>query len=245
MSAPLYAIGDIHGHLDQMEHALDLIHADGGASSEIVFLGDYVDRGPDSRAVIERLMQGVAEGRNWHVLRGNHDRMFCRFVENGTLSDARIKSGLQWFNPRLGGTETLAAYGIDATEGDPTAPILQAAQSAVPAAHVDFLRGRDLYLERDGLLFAHAGILPGVALADQTEDDLIWIRDGFLTHDKPHPWLVVHGHTALEFPHHFGNRIDLDGGTGYGRPLYPAVFEGTECCLLTPDGRQHLRPPLD
>jgi serine/threonine protein phosphatase 1 len=70
----------------------------------------------------------------------------------------------------------------------------------------------------------------------------MWIRDGFLDHAAPHPWLVVHGHTALDHPAHFGNRIDLDGGAGFGRPLWPAVFEGRDCWLLTETGRERLEP---
>ena len=88
----------------------------------------------------------------------------------------------------------------------------------------------------------HAGIRPGLALADQVEDDLIWIRDPFLTSPDPHPWIVVHGHTALKTATHFGNRIDLDSGAGYGRPLSVAAFDGDGVFLLTERGREPLRP---
>lgn len=242
MTKPIYAIGDIHGQTEFLDTALQLIEADGGPDAEVIFLGDLVDRGPDSRAVIQRLIDAQAAGRNWHVIKGNHDRMFYRFVTEAIEHDERILSGLSWLNPRLGGPATLASYGVD-TETDTSAGrLFEAAQNAVPAAHLEFVKSLPLYLERDGLLFVHAGVLPDVPLSEQIEDDLIWIRSPFLEHTKPHPWLVVHGHTALDMPFHFGNRIDLDGGAGYGRPIYPAVFEGTDCWLLTEGGRIPLVP---
>ncbi len=238
----IYAIGDIHGQLEMLLGALDLIDRDGGPDARIVFMGDLTDRGPDSRGVIDHLMQGQAAGRNWHVLKGNHDRMFDRFVRTGMQYDKRIKSGLGWLDYRLGGATTLASYGV-ADVGDPASKAdLKAARAAVPQAHLDFLSGLPLWYRHRELLFVHAGILPGVALADQIEDDLVWIRDPFLTYTDPHPWLVVHGHTALDFPQHFGNRIDLDGGAGYGRPIHPAVFEGRDCWLLGDQGRTPLLP---
>ncbi|MEM8729169.1 MAG: metallophosphoesterase [Pseudomonadota bacterium] len=242
MSAPIYAIGDIHGQIHGLEVVLERIAADGGSEAEIVFLGDYTDRGPDSRAVVQRLIDGVDAGRPWHVLRGNHDRMFCRFVAEGVLHDDRILSGRGWLDPALGGATTLASYGVEADQAGDIMEILEATRSAVPDRHIAFLADRDLTLERDGKLFVHAGVRPGVTLQDQHEDDLVWIREPFLSHTDAHPWLIVHGHTALDHPSHFGNRIDLDGGAGYGRPLHAAVFEGTEAWVLTEAGRAPLRP---
>lgn len=242
MTEPIYAIGDIHGQIDLLEAALALIDADGGAEAETVFLGDLVDRGPDARGVIRRLMEAQAEGRNWHVLKGNHDRMFTRFVGEAEEHDDRILSGLGWLNPRLGGLATLASYGVDVASDSSAFRLFTEARDAVPQAHLDYLRNLPLYLERGELLFVHAGIAPGVPLQDQVEDDLIWIRDPFLKYRGRHPWLVVHGHTALDMPFHFGNRVDLDGGAGYGRPIWPAVFEGSDCWLLTDGGRIPLVP---
>lgn len=241
MTTPIYAIGDIHGQTGQFDHALDLIAADGGPEAEIVFLGDLVDRGPDSRGIIDRLRQGQAAGRPWQVLLGNHDAMFARFLRDGTVHDPRVKSGVAWTHPRLGGLATLASYGVDGGPETPLAELAAAARVAVPAAHPAYLASLPRHLVRGPLLFVHAGIRPGIALHDQDPEDLIWIRDGFLTCPDPHPWLVVHGHTALDQPQHFGNRIDLDGGAGYGRPLRPAVFEGRDCWLLTDRGRIPLR----
>ena len=111
------------------------------------------------------------------------------------------------------------------------------AKDLVPQEHGDFRRNLRLSYEPDELFFVHAGIRPGVALGDQSENDKVWIREPFLSYTRPHPLLIVHGHTALDHPQHFGNRIDLDGGAGYGRPIHPAVFEGRDCWLLTDRGR--------
>lgn len=260
---PIYAIGDIHGQKDMLDHALALIAADGGADAQIVFLGDYTDRGPDSRGVIETLIAGRDTGRNWTFLKGNHDRLFSNFVQHGTEHDPRIKSGISWLNPRLGGTATLAAYGIKGEmhfaperrdgrevlahfEG-PTgwvdkAAVQALAQKAVPASHLQFLDALPLWHETDDLLFVHAGLRPGLPIDQQDPEDLIWIRDGFLESDHDFGKLIVHGHTALDHPQHFGNRVDLDGGAGYGDPLIPAVFEGRDCWLLTDKGRTPLTP---
>lgn len=239
MTDPIYAIPDIHGQDALLDAALDLVARDGGADARIVFLGDLVDRGPNSRAVIDRLMTGQAMGRPWTVLRGNHDQMFVDFLDTGVIQSPHIRSGLSWLHHRLGGATTLASYGLDVTE-DVTK--WEAARRAVPQAHRDWLAGLPLWQEVGEVLFVHAGIRPGLSLPAQDPADLMWIRDGFLDHADAHPWLVIHGHTALEMPTHFGNRIDLDGGAAYGRPLWPAVFEGREAWLLTETGRIALCP---
>jgi serine/threonine protein phosphatase 1 len=239
MTDPIYAIADIHGQHARLEEALDRVARDGGQHANIVFLGDLVDRGPDSRAVIERLMQGQAEGRPWTVLRGNHDQMFLDFLDRATLHSPRVASGLSWLHPRLGGAATLAAYGVTASDaGQAHARTL----AAVPRAHRDWLASLPFWHEDGTRLFVHAGIRPGIAPDAQDPEDLMWIRAPFLDHAGPHPWLVVHGHTALAHPAHFGNRIDLDGGAGHGRPLWPAVFEGRDCWLLDETGRTALTP---
>lgn len=245
MTRPVYAIGDVHGQAELLDRALGLIEADGGPDARVVFLGDYVDRGPDSRGVLDRLARGLDEGRNWVALLGNHDRMFHRFVTEAVIDDANISSGRSWLNRALGGTATLASYGVAANESRPLAPIREAAHRAVPQRHVDLIAGLPLWHVEGELLFVHAGIRPGVPLERQAEDDLIWIRDGFLDDPRDHGRLVVHGHTALAAPAHFGNRVDLDGGAGYGRPLLPARFDGRDCQILTPGGPISLPPPAD
>lgn len=260
---PIYAIGDIHGQKEMLDHALALICADGGDDAQIVFLGDYTDRGPDSRAVIDTLIAGRDAGRNWIFIKGNHDRMFTRFVQHGTEHDPRVKSGISWLNQRLGGSTTLASYGLKGVmhfatqqsaglealehfEGNTgwisKGELQKRALEAVPANHITFLEGLPLWHQTDDLLLVHAGLRPGIPLSLQDPEDLIWIRDGFLDSDHDFGKLVVHGHTALDYPQHFGNRIDLDGGAGYGDPLIPAVFEGRDCWLLTEQGRVALKP---
>lgn len=259
----IYAIGDIHGHKAALDRALALIEADsGGGDAETVFLGDYADRGPDTRGVVQCLLDGVNAGRNWTVLRGNHDRLFTRFVRRGTVHDAHIKSGKGWLHPALGGGATLAAYsdlpgflhpqgggvetllsyGLDPTPTDLLDDLLFAARAGIPEEHIAFLESRPLWHETDELIFVHAGLRPGIPLADQQEDDLIWIRDGWLDDTRDHGKLVVHGHTALEYPRHHGNRVNIDGGAGFGRPLIPVAIEGRDCWLLTDNGREPLLP---
>lgn len=238
----IYAIGDIHGQLTMLEDALARIEADGGPDARIVFLGDYTDRGPNSRGVIERLARGKAAGKNWVFLKGNHDRMFSMFMEDYPRNDARLLVGYHWLHERIGGVETLGSYDVPVPDGARIFQIHAAARAAVPQSHLEFLSALAPYHEEDGLLFVHAGIRPGLTLPEQTEDDLIWIRQEFLNDPRPHPWLVVHGHTPARAPEHMGNRVNLDSGAGYGRPLTAAVFENGGVWMLTSKGRETLKP---
>ncbi len=239
-----YAIGDIHGQLQMLETVHDWIAADrarcGDQDAPVVHLGDLVDRGPDSKGVIDFLMQGMARGEPWLVLKGNHDRYLENFYRRGVTVDPNTRTGLDWLNPRLGGDKTLQSYGVAAEEGSDIEPILAQARQLVPQAQIEFIESLPFYHETNHLIFAHAGIRPHVAMHAQTEDDLIWIRDGFLDDDTDHGKIVVHGHTALEAPEHFGNRIDLDSGAGYFRPLTAAVFEDRTCYILSGTTRTEL-----
>lgn len=227
----IYAIGDIHGQLEALEQALDLITRDGGPGAQIVFLGDYTDRGPESAGVLRRLREGCAEGRNWICLRGNHDQMFLDYLTSGALHHRRILSGKSWLHPALGGQATLASYGLQGSDG------WQAARAKVPAADHQFLAALPLWHQQGDLIFVHAGLAPGLPMDQQDPEDLTWIREPFLSDRRDHGALIIHGHTALDHPVDFGNRVDLDGGAGYGRPLVPAVFEGRQGWLLTAKGR--------
>lgn len=242
MTTPVYAIGDIHGQLGMLEDALERIERDGGPDAKIVFLGDLVDRGPDSAGVIDLLQKGVASGRNWTVLRGNHDRMYSYFLEDLPRPDPQILLGYDWFNERIGGKSTLASYGIDIPENARYYQIHPIARQVIPQAHQDFMANLPAFAQHENLLFVHAGIRPNVPLDQQSEDDLCWIRHDFLNFSDPHPWLVVHGHTPQESPVHMGNRVNLDSGAGYGRPITAAVFEGRKCWVLEGTERIALLP---
>ena len=242
MPKPLYAIGDIHGQLAELQRVLTLVETDGDPEAEIVFLGDYTDRGPDSAAVLDLLIEGREAQRNWHFLKGNHDRMFEWFMEPYPRHEAYLPIELYWLHPRLGGDTTLASYGLKFTPQSRMLSVHAEALQVVPQAHLDFLKSLPLTFETDDFFFAHAGIKPGVPLSDQDEEDLMWIRKEFHIEHMPHPKIIVHGHTPVDQATHYGNRINLDTGAGYGNRLTAAVFEGAQCCLLSASGRVPLTP---
>ncbi|MEL6452686.1 MAG: metallophosphoesterase family protein [Pseudomonadota bacterium] len=243
MTPPIYAIGDIHGQKAELDRVLDLIETDGGQGAQIVFLGDYTDRGPNSRAVLDTLIAGRDAGRNWTFLKGNHDRMFEWFMDTPIRHDPHMMVELYWLHERLGGDTTLASYGVDAGGRRREQDVQTDALAAVPGAHLSFLRDLRLMHVVGDLMFVHAGIRPGVAIRDQTEADLLWIRQEFHNHTDPHPKLIVHGHTPVKEPTHYGNRVNLDTAAGYGAPLTAAVFDAGAVWRLTADGRQPLATP--
>lgn len=243
----VYAIGDIHGHLSELRRAHALIEADrtrvGDSDAVVVHLGDLTDRGPDSRGVIDFLMSGISEGREWIVLKGNHDRLFARYLRTGDGTDGRLRSPLTWVSDAMGGKATLASYGVETRRFESDAALHLRAAEAVPETHVAFMEKLPLTYISGDLLFVHAGIRPGVSLLNQKEDDLVWIRDEFLWDLTDHPWVVVHGHSPVDEATHYGNRVNLDTGAGYGRPITAAVFEDEEVYALSSEGRRPMLPP--
>lgn len=241
-----YAIGDIHGHLDLLLHAHDLIAEDrrhtGDNDAPIIHLGDYVDRGPDCRGVVDYLARGTEKGENWITLKGNHDRMFARFLRDPFEPEEGLRSELSWLHPRLGGAATLASYGVRNAADRPVVPVHAEALEAVPPAHRIFLESRPTWHRRGDCVFVHAGIRPGIPMEAQTETDLVWIRGGFLEDTRDHGFLVVHGHTALDHPTHYGNRLNIDSSAAYGGPLTAVVIEGRDVWHLTDWGREPLQP---
>lgn len=240
-----YAIGDIHGQLSKLQLAHDLITLDrcdvGDLTAPVVHVGDLVDRGPESRGVIDHLLKGIARGENWIALKGNHDRMFAGFMRDANYHDPQLYEGITWLSPMLGGRATLASYGVTVKgEADP-ARVHADAIKAVPEAHVNFLDALPLWHQLGDVIFVHAGIRPGIPMADQAENDLVWIRDDFLYDQTDHGALIVHGHTVVDQVTHYGNRLAIDTGAGYGDPLSAVVIEGREAWLLTYDGRKALR----
>lgn len=241
----IYAIGDIHGHLDKLRRAHDLIEEDMAGSGEtmstIVHLGDLADRGPDTRGVIDHLIACREAGMNMVTILGNHDLIMREFLHLGRYHDPR-RPQVNWLSSAAGGRETLASYGVAVAAGQGAAEIHRRAIAAVPESHIAFLDSLATpYCEGD-CLFVHAGIRPGRPIADQEQDDLVWIRSEFLEDGRDHGRLIVHGHTPVDRATHYGNRVNLDSGAGFGRALSAVAIEGREVWLLTPQGRVALRP---
>ncbi|MFN4129020.1 MAG: metallophosphoesterase [Paracoccaceae bacterium] len=239
-----YAIGDIHGHFDLLRGVHDLIADDMArhGAGQVVHVGDLVDRGPASRDVVEYMRQGIADGQDWVLLRSNHDRLFTMFMEDPKAQDPGLRVEYSWLHPKLGGAATLASYGV-ANAGDrPVHKVHADALAAVPQAHIDFLASRPAWHRASGAILVHAGVRPGIAIEDQSEDDLCWIRDGFLDHDQPFEALIVHGHTAIDTPTHYGNRVNIDSSAAYGGPLSVIVLEEGAVFHLTHKGRVPLLP---
>lgn len=239
----LYAIGDIHGHLGLLQAAHDLIAKDMAqhGAGPVIHVGDLVDRGPDCRGVISFLMHGIAEGRDWVVLKGNHDRMFARFLCDPDEPEPGLRADLGYLNPKIGGAATLTSYGVKSAADRPIPKVHADAVAAVPDSHRQFLQSRPALHQAGTCAFVHAGIRPGVPLQKQTETDLVWIREPFLSDPVSHGPLIVHGHTALDRATHHGNRLNLDSGAAYGGPLSAVVIEGHEAALLTASGRRKLQ----
>lgn len=240
----IYAIGDVHGHLDLLRAALDRIARDRAAVADqtapVVQIGDLVDRGPDSRGVVQFLMDETARDPRLKVLLGNHDSMFAAYLRPEPQRDPRLRADLDWLHPRLGGRETLASYGVDP---DLPAPEAHAeARRAVPEAHRAFLSALPLSVAHGDCLCVHAGIRPGLPLDRQDPADLYWIRHDFLDDPRDHGPLVVHGHTPVDRVEHHGNRLAIDTGAAYGGPLSAVVIEARRAFLLTEQGRQEIPP---
>jgi len=220
----VYAIGDVHGRLDLLERLHDQIAAEIAASpaerTVIVHLGDYVDRGPDTAGVVERLIGLTIGAAEIVCLKGNHEDKLLTFLADG--------EGVESFF-RYGGREAMASYGIDAAHlgGDGDARHAAAAFAArMPARHRTFLETLPHSLIIGGYFFCHAGIRPHVPLDRQTPHDLMWIREPFLSSAADHGKVVVHGHTPVDDVESLPNRINVDTGAGFGRRLSAAVLEG-------------------
>ena len=194
----VYAIGDVHGCLGLLRQLESSIVADAAGSSGeklIVMLGDYVDRGPHSAQVLDHLLAPPPRGFERRCITGNHDRALLEF-----LADPAAGEG--WLE--FGGEATLASYGIDVNHMTPRerapARLAQRLAAAVPVEHYSFLAGLPGLIETPDYIFVHAGLRPGVRLADQSDADLIWIRDGYAADYAEFNHTVVHGHTPVETP---------------------------------------------
>jgi serine/threonine protein phosphatase 1 len=220
----LYVIGDIHGRADLLHSLLRKIAFDAArheehATRELVFLGDYVDRGPDSRRVIDLILATAAESDFWRVtaLKGNHEQALVQFQ-----SEPELWPMWQGFGAR----DTLLSYGVSppaAGSGpDDWSRASRALNTALPEGHRRFLESLELVAERGDYLCAHAGVRPGSPLDQQTEQDLLWIRDEFLRNERRLQKVIVHGHTPAEEAYVGPHRIGLDTGA-YATSVLTAI----------------------
>lgn len=221
----VYAVGDIHGRADLLLSLHTRIGEDAGTAPElekrIVLLGDYVDRGPSSREVIEILTSEPRNGIPVTCLLGNHEAMLLQF-----LDDAAV--GPEWM--AYGGRETLMSYGVNPVSESLTEGALQVVQddfrSKLPTSHREFMSGLQRQMSCGDYFFVHAGVRPGIPLDRQSETDLIWIREEFLNSDAFHGKIIVHGHSYKHAPEVMPNRIGIDTGAYATGQLTCLVLEG-------------------
>lgn len=216
----IYAIGDIHGCREELDDLLALIaEEESDAGRQLVFLGDYVDRGPDSRGVLDRLIELKRDEPDAVFLKGNHEAVMLDFLDDPDES----YHWLDW-----GGQETLESYGVTPVLGRESADLAKDLQSKMPKAHISFLKALPLTHIEGDYLFVHAGLRPGVALEDQDEEDLLWIRKRFhkaSANERPDK-VVVHGHHPHDKPLDAGWRIAVDTGACWTGRLTAVVLEG-------------------
>ncbi len=200
----IFAIGDIHGCLDKLKTLLGMIQVNWNKDL-MVFLGDYVDRGPDSRGVIELLLNLKKEHADRLIfLKGNHEWMFTQFLK-GNDHDLFLPNG---------GKKTLESYSVEKDKID------------IPQSHRDFLDHLDLYFEINDYIFVHAGLRPYISISEQSPEDLLWIRSHFLKSSYDWGKRVIFGHTPFSVPFIETNKVGIDTG---------AVYGGRLTCLVLPD----------
>ncbi len=222
----VYAVGDIHGENRLLEKLLAVIRADAAdhppQATILVFLGDYIDRGPDSRAVLDILIGDPLPGCRVHHLAGNHEAALVDFLGGHA-------GGMDWL--AFGGMETVASYGL-LPPRTPTPALLSRLRAELPdrmpPAHLTFLHSLDHSCIIGDYGFVHAGIRPGVAFADQSPVDLLRIREPFLSDPRPHDRVIVHGHTITGAPEQRPNRIGIDTGAYATGVLTALRLSGTE-----------------
>jgi len=204
----IYAISDIHGCAHLLEPMLRVVDADVARSrphyAVEVFMGDYIDRGPDTRSTLDILVERSRRG-NAVFLKGNHEAFLVRVFEDPSLFEDWIA---------FGGTQTLMSYGLAPPDlkRDEPASILRDLIRAMPTEHLEFLDNLRLSFSCGDFFFVHAGVRPGVPLAAQTERDLLWIREEFLRSEEHFGKYVVHGHTPVRSAEFMANRVNIDTG---------------------------------
>jgi len=226
----VYAIGDIHGRHDLFRHALSaIVEHNEGAPAEIILLGDYIDRGPDSAAVVEDILtRPELNDFGLTCLKGNHEATLLAFLEDPGI-------GPTW--ARYGGQDTLISYGVQPplTKTDPEAweACRQSFKSALPEPHLALYQSLELKVERGDYLFVHAGVDPSKPLDQQDEADLLWSREKFLSDSRKLDKVIVHGHTPEGKPHRDHRRVGLDTGAYQTGRLSIGFFSGEEVVFWT------------
>ena len=226
----VYAIGDMHGRADLVAEIHRLIAADAARRAErrklVVYLGDYIDRGPQSRQLIDLLVNQPLAGFDAIHLKGNHEDFMLRFL------DGEMEMGLGWL--MNGALETLASYGVAPpafVAASEMEDLRRRLADRLPASQRAFLDGLKLMHVEGDYVFVHAGILPGLPLDQQAEAELLWIREEFLDWTGRHDKVVVHGHSISRRPEIKANRIGIDTG---------AFATGVLTCLALAGDRQEL-----
>lgn len=234
----VYAIGDIHGSADLLDQMLAAITQDcetlTDGRARLVFLGDYIDRGPDSPGVLDRLIALKASGVPSIYLKGNHEDELLGFLDN----PSDHVHWLEW-----GGEETLENYGVRAGAARDVVDIAADLRAAIPPAHVNFLNALEIRHEVGDYLFVHAGIKPGVPIDEQTDYDQMWIRGEFhRTEPEQRPdKVIIHGHQSAKKVVDKGWRVCVDTGAVWNGTLTAIVLEGTQKRFLPVSraGRSH------
>jgi serine/threonine protein phosphatase 1 len=201
MSRKIFAVGDIHGCYDKLVAMMKILPWNKDNGDLLLFIGDYVDRGPKSREVVEFLCQLRKQGGEFVFLKGNHEKM---------LLDYYIQQKDQMLYVANGGAETIASY----VEGG-----IGRKAFVLPEDHLDFFLSLSLYYQTDDYIFVHAGLRDGVKLSEQSEEDLLWIREEFIYSAYDWNKRVIFGHTALETPFVTPSKIGIDTGAVYGNKL--------------------------
>lgn len=221
----IYAIGDIHGRADCLDRLLGRIDDDhaarGPAKLTLIFLGDLVDRGPDSAAVVARV-KALCESGVARCLRGNHEEVFVQ-AANGEPRGARALIA-------IGGLPTLLSYGISKEDAEfgSFADLAALLKQRIPADHIEFItRGCEDMISIGDYLFVHAGVRPGIAINAQKLQDLRWIREDFLSSARDHGAMIVHGHTVTDEVEQRANRIGIDTGAFQTGVLSAIGLEGS------------------
>ena len=224
----VYAIGDIHGRIDLFDSLIEAIERDDAsrraARTTVILLGDLIDRGPDSAAVVARAKEW-SKRRRLEFIKGNHEEMLI-----SSMSDLDVLRGFL----KYGGRETILSYGIDpiALRDADFDELQQMMADAIPQDDIDFLDGFQKFIQIGDYLFVHAGIRPNTPLQHQLGKDCRWIREPFLSHDGDLGAFVIHGHTITEEPQIRSNRIGIDTGAFLHGTLTAIGVEGTDRWLL-------------